>query len=447
MTEAETTALPQKTFLWRKLLPQSLLGRTLLILGLPLVLLQIVSAIIFYDRHWHTISRRFADSTMADIQLILHAHAQTSGDLETGGWLDLARDSLRMQIIQLPDGRLPDRPSIGDQNIIDLLSRGCERIGHPCWINAEGRDNDVEIQLKVDPGIWKVLVHKKRLRSVTTDIFILWMVGSSLILFIIATLFMNGQIRSIRRLAEAADCFGKGINPPHVPESGATEIRIASKAFKQMQSRIKKQIQQRTDMLAGVSHDLGTILTRMKLALAMTEENARIRDLKNDVAEMVQMIDGYLAFARGEGDEKTVTVSLKELITTITQNAKRRNIEIRVVEWADILLPLKEKSIRRAIINLVDNANHYAKTIEIRLRASKDTVEIIIDDDGPGILPERRQDVFKPFYRIDNARNLDSVNVGLGLTIARDNARAHGGDIHLGESPLGGLRATLKLPF
>ncbi len=442
-----TEASQQKTFSSRRLLPRSLLGRALLILGLPLVLLQIVSAIIFYDRHWHTISRRFADSTIADIQLLVHAHQQTSGDLETGGWLNLAQDSLRMQVTQLPHGRLPDRPSVGDQSMIDLLTRGCKRIGHPCWINAEGRDNDVEIQLQVDSGIWKVIVHKKRLRSITTDIFILWMVGSSLILFIIATVFMNGQIRSIRRLAKAADCFGKGIDPPHVPESGATEIRIASKAFKQMRLRIERQIQQRTDMLAGVSHDLGTILTRMKLALAMIEENARIRDLKSDVAEMIQMIDGYLAFARGEGDEKTRTVSLGELIARITQDAQRRGIEIRVVESADILLPLKEKSIRRAVGNLVDNAGHYAKTIEICLKASQGMAEIIIDDDGPGISPERYEDVFKPFYRIDRARNLDSINVGLGLTIARDNTRAHGGDIHLDESPLGGLRATLRLPL
>ncbi len=447
MTEPQTTPNRPKTSVSRKLLPQSLLGRALLILGLPLVLLQIVSAIIFYDRHWNTISRRFADSAIADIQLLLHAHAQPSGNLETAGWLDLARDSLRMQVIQLPSATLPHSPSVGDQNIIDLLIRGCERINRTCWVNAKGRDNDIEIQLNVDDGIWKVIIHKKRLRSVTTDIFILWMVGSSLILFTIATVFMNGQIRSIRRLSQAADRFGKGIDSPHIPESGATEIRIASRAFKQMRQRIKRQIQQRTDMLAGVSHDLGTILTRMKLALAMLEENARIRDLKGDVTEMTQMIDGYLAFARGEGDEETTPVSVKNLITKITQDAQRRNLNIRVVEWADILLPLKEKSIKRAIGNLVDNAGHYAQNIEIRLKTSKDTVSIIIDDDGPGIDPEKRADVFKPFYRIDQSRNLDSVNVGLGLTIARDSAHAHGGDIDLSESPLGGLRAIVRLPF
>jgi len=292
-----------------------------------------------------------------------------------------------------------------------------------------------------------VITARKKLFSTTTYIFLLWMVGSSLVLFAVATIFMRNQVKPIRRLAEAADDFGKGRDVRKFKPEGATEVRQAAIAFIAMRERIQRHITQRTEMLAGVSHDLRTPLTRMKLQLEMASEASGLSDLKDDVSEMEIMLGGYLAFARGEGDENQVLTNLGDFLNVVVSQARRKGGIIDLHVEGEINVPVRPKVFKRCLNNMIDNAMRHAEHVSLRVGKREDFVDIIIDDDGPGIPEESREDVFKPFFRIEGSRNLETGGVGLGLSIARDVVRGHGGDIELDTSPSGGLRARIRLPF
>ena len=268
-----------------------------------------------------------------------------------------------------------------------------------------------------------------------------------MILFGVAVIFMRNQVRPIRRLAAAADEFGKGRDAPRFKPEGATEVRQAASAFISMRDRIQAQITQRTKMLAGVSHDLRTPLTRMKLQLEMAEKPDDMEDLKRDIAEMEHMLEGYLAFARGEGDEQPRSTNISSMLSDVVESAKRKGAEVDLHTEGDIILPVRPNAFKRCIINLVDNADRYATHVSVRAGKRGEAIEVTIDDDGPGIPKDKFEDVFKPFFRLDESRNQVTGGVGLGLTIARDVVRGHGGEISLDVSPLGGLRARLTLPI
>jgi len=274
------------------------------------------------------------------------------------------------------------------------------------------------------------------------------MVGTSLVLVAIAIYFLRRQVGPMRRLAHAAESFGKGIQVIDFKPQGAAEVRQAARAFLLMRERIQRQISQRTEMLAGVSHDLRTPLTRMKLQIAMTPETELVAALKADVADMERMVEGYLAFARGEGSERPVDTDLGALLDEVVDGARRHGAMITMDGDANGLhLTVRRDAIKRALTNLTDNAARHGERIRLAVGRTDDMVEIAIDDDGPGIPAEQRDSVFKPFFRLDSSRNPDTGGVGLGLTIARDVVRNHGGDLVLGESPLGGLRAAARLPL
>jgi two-component system osmolarity sensor histidine kinase EnvZ len=300
-------------------------------------------------------------------------------------------------------------------------------------------------------GVLSVLSPERRLYSFTSYLFIIWMLGSSLVLFSIATLFMRNQIRPIRRLAVAADAFGKGRDISDFRPEGALEVRQAARAFLLMRDRIRRQISQRTEMLAGVSHDLRTPLTRMKLQLAMMPDMAEVEEIKADVAEMQVMIDGYLSFARGDGEEEERQVDLSLLLAEIAGNARREGARLTldpmVTQGDAVILPLRLLSLRRCLTNLIGNAARYGRHVWLSLERRGNFVEILIDDDGPGIPEDQREAVFRPFHRLEPSRNQKTGGVGLGLTIARDIARRHGGDILLRDSPQKGLRAVVRLPL
>jgi two-component system osmolarity sensor histidine kinase EnvZ len=272
------------------------------------------------------------------------------------------------------------------------------------------------------------------------------MVGTSLLLFGIATIFMRNQVRAVRRLAAAVDSFGKGRDVPYFKPQGAAEVRQAAAAFGRMQDRIKSQVGQRTEMLAGVSHDLRTPLTRMKLELAMAKGEG-VAELKEDVADMERMIEGYLAFARGEGSEKTSVTDLVALLEDVVGKLRRDGGQIDLHCAEALSLPLRPMAISRCLTNLIGNAVRYAAHVSVRADRHDDVIDVIVDDDGPGIPPDRRDDAFKAFVRLEGSRNPKTGGVGLGLTIARDVARIHGGDVLLEDSPLGGLRVRLQLPL
>jgi two-component system osmolarity sensor histidine kinase EnvZ len=300
----------------------------------------------------------------------------------------------------------------------------------------------------VHDGVLSVLVPRDRITVSKPDIFILWMVCASLLLMGIAIIFLRNQVRPIERLARAADSFGKGRAVPDFKPYGATEVRRAAQAFITMRERIERHVTQRTEMLAGVSHDIKTPLTRMKLTLAMMPDDADVTSMRDDIAEMEHMLDDYLAFARGEGGEEASLTDLSELVREAATAAERAKptSQISVTAPAHVPVSVKRAGIRRVLANLIDNALKHGSKVAVRLTQDERLVEIAVEDNGPGIPEPRREEAFRPFHRLDEGRNLQSGGSGLGLAIARDIARAHGGDIVLSESPLGGLKATVRLP-
>jgi two-component system osmolarity sensor histidine kinase EnvZ len=268
-----------------------------------------------------------------------------------------------------------------------------------------------------------------------------------MVLFGLAIWFMRRELVPIEHLGVAADALGKGRDVPNFAFSGGTrEVRNAATAFQTMRIRLQRSIQQRTEMLAGVSHDLRTPLTRMKLSLAMLPDSPETKELDDDVADMQRMIEGYLAFARGEGDEDPIPSDLSEILEDVAAGARRDNADISVSCQGDMDVELRPIAIKRCVTNLVSNALRHGNRAEIRAVRGRTSVEITVDDDGPGIPPDRHEDVFRAFVRLDESRNVDTGGSGLGLTIARDIARSHGGDVSLGASPLGGLRVVVRLP-
>jgi two-component system osmolarity sensor histidine kinase EnvZ len=320
----------------------------------------------------------------------------------------------------------------------------------PFWIDTVGESQNVEIRVKRDDAILRFVATRSQTYASNSHIFLLWMVGSSVILLTVAILFLRNQIRPILRLADAADAFGKGrtISEDFKPR-GAREVRQAAIAFLQMRDRIQQHVEQRTTMLAGVSHDLRTVLTRFKLELALLDDTPETRALSTDVDEMQHMLEDYLAFSKGDGGEEAKPTDLPELLEEIVDDASiyAATIDLKVRKSkGNIVLPLKRQALKRAITNLVTNAARFGDHIIIRVAPEGQWVRIEVDDNGPGIPESERENVFRPFYRLDHARNQDEGNSGLGLAIARDIAKSHGGEIALGQSSMGGLRAIISLP-
>ncbi len=432
--------------LLKRYLPHKLFGRSVLIIITPLILLQVVSAFVFYQSHWQKVSDRLADGVAGDIAAIVELVGQ-AGDDEARNQLSQMAAVMGLSVRFL-DGEIlsseAQQPTIIDSDLIDSLH---EVLTNPFKVDSESVDKNVVVSVQLAAGVVEVTVNRKRLFTSTTYVFVIWMVGTSLILFGVAAIFMRNQVRPIRRLAIAADQFGKGRDAPAFKPEGATEVRQAAAAFLAMRDRIQRQITQRTEMLAGVSHDLRTPLTRMKLQLEMLGKAKGVDHLKEDVAEMEKMVEAYLAFARGEGDEMPAPTDLSKVLDEIVGQARRKGAVIDLHTEGEIVVPVRPNAFKRCVMNLVENADRYAEHVSVRAGRRGETVEITVDDDGPGIPADKREEAFRPFFRIENSRNQATGGVGLGLTIARDVIRGHGGDIALMDSPAGGLRARLVLPI
>jgi two-component system, OmpR family, osmolarity sensor histidine kinase EnvZ len=434
---------------FKRLLPRSLFGRSLIIIILPLVLAQLIATWVFYDRHWDTVQRRLATSVAGDIALTLDAMRYADNPGELDALFTHATDSTELYYLLRPGESLPRDVRISGGSRIEeqLAAALAERVRRPFQIDADFDPRDILISIELRDGVVQVAAPRKRLFTPTTYIFVLWMAGSSLVLLAVASIFMRNQVRALRRLAAAAESFGKGRDVPNFKLEGATEVRQAATAFLKMRDRIQRQITQRTEMLAGVSHDLRTPLTRMRLALEfLPGEGPAVEELKTDVAAMERMVQGYLDFARGEGTEQPRDVDLAALIEEAAAAARREGVEISLALPERCLLPLRPDATRRCIANLLSNARRYGSHIWVTALAVGDGVDMLVDDDGPGIPSAQREAVFRPFYRLDASRNPATGGVGLGLTIARDVARGHGGELTLEDSPQGGLRVRLHLP-
>jgi two-component system osmolarity sensor histidine kinase EnvZ len=434
----------------KRFLPRTLLGRSLLIIVSPLILLQVITTYAFYQSHWELVIRRLSSGVAGDVAMAVDLFQQYPDEPDRRRLLWLMRANMDLKVSFAAGQLLPSKPPPKGNELLDVWLRNAliERVGRPFHIDwTIGTDpREIHVRIQLPEGVLLVIASRERLFNTRTYIFILWMVGSSLILFAVAMLFMRNQVRPLRRLAQASDSFGKGRDIPGFKPEGATEVRQAGAAFNLMRGRIRRQIQQRTEMLAGVSHDLRTPLTRMKLQLAMLGDGPEVNDLKSDVAEMERMIGGYLAFARGAGEEEAVDTELSRLLGEVVGNARRDGAVVDLHTEGRIMLPLRPEAFRRCLGNLIANATRYGRHVWVQAARRGESVQITIDDDGPGVPPTQRDDVFKPFYRIDQSRNPETGGVGLGLTIARDVVHRHGGEIALDDSPYGGLRVRLGLP-
>jgi two-component system osmolarity sensor histidine kinase EnvZ len=434
---------------WFKgLMPTGLYARSLLIIIVPMVILQSVVAFVFMERHWNTVTRRLSAAVTQDIAALIEIYKAYPQDAEKTQIRRIAADRLGLQVDFLP---VNEMPPIGPKPFFSLLDQALseeirKQIGRPFWIDTVGKSALVEVRIQLDDAVMRVFARRSAAYASNSEIFLLWMVGTSLVLLTVAILFLRNQIRPILRLSEAVESFGKGREVPNFRPRGAREVRRAASAFIEMKARVERTIDQRTTMLAGVSHDLRTVLTRFKLELALIDDSPEAEAMKRDVDEMGRMLEAYIAFARGDAGEQAAPTDMEAFLSELKADAERHGHATTIVFHGYPVVTVRPHAFKRCLANLVSNAARHGSTIAITGDRDHRWLTVTVDDDGPGIPPHLREDVFKPFLRLDDARNQDEGGTGLGLAIARDIARSHGGDIILGDSPLGGLRATVRVP-
>ncbi|MBF86508.1 MAG: two-component sensor histidine kinase [Pelagibacterales bacterium] len=435
----------------RDIMPKSLFGRSLFIVGLPLVFLQVLLAYFFFERHWEDVGRRLVLSVAGEIALITDEIISSDGNLEKENLTIKNAQKYFGANITIIKNKLLSAEELNHPNLSRLdkaLNKSLkERIDKPHTFNTTNNKNRVNIMVQLPKDVLSVNISKKRLYSSTTYIFIAVMISFSFILLVIAIYFLRRQISPLKQLSTAADAFGKGDTFYPLKPRGADEVRHLTHAFLNMRERIRLHIEQRTAMLAGVSHDLRTPLTRMKLQIEMLDQKEAKNGLSIDVDQMEQMIEEYLSFIKEKETDIIVNIDLAKMLGDIILDAQRNNDKIipKFIESVDA--KVRKSDLRRAITNLTSNACRESNTVEISLLKKDKYAEVIVDDDGPGIKKEDYSNVFKAFYRTDSSRNLSTGGIGLGLTISRDIARSHGGEIKLEKSPLGGLRAVLSIPI
>lgn len=443
------TGFRRYTRWFRKKIPTGLYARSLLIIIVPMVLLQSVVAFVFMERHWQTVTQRLSTAVTRDIAAIvdiIDTYPQTDNYDEI---TRIARDKLNLNMSVENEATLPPpRPkpffSILDQILSDELTK---QVQLPFWIDTVGDSNLVEIRIQIEDKVLKIFARRSQAYASNTHIFLLWMVGTSLVLLLISILFLRGQIKPILRLADAAESFGKGQRMPEdFRPRGADEVRRAGLAFIRMRERIEKQMDQRTAMLSGVSHDLRTILTRFRLQLALLGDDEEVKNLDQDVKDMQSMLEGYLAFAKGEAEEDFGSIDLNVIINKLEKGGKLLDKKITTSISGISRADVRPNAFNRIVNNLFSNACRHGDEISVSVRCDANWLVVTVEDNGPGIPLQSREDVFRPFFRLDEARNQDEQGTGLGLSIARDIARSHGGDVLLSDSPMGGLKATLRVP-
>lgn len=439
----------------RRRLPTSLFGRSLLIIVLPVALMQIAVTYVFFDAHWQTVTSRLSEGLAGDIAWAVESYAEDPRPESFARLSHRAEESMGLSVALQPGRALPARrrdPPAPFKPFFAPIDRSLEqalsdRLDAPFWFDTTRYPAYVDIRVAVPGGVMRILAPRDRAFATQGHIFVLWMTVATVLLTAVAILFIRNQVRAIERLANAAEAFGRGADQPSFKPQGAKEVRRAARAFLDMRARIQRHIDQRTALLASVSHDLRTPLTRLKLALALSEPTRATAEMKRDLSEMEHMIDEYLAFARGEGGEALEPAPLRRLIDEVSEGAVRAGAQVKVTADPELTATVRPNALKRALANLVMNAAAHGERVEVAARRrAQGGVEIVVDDDGPGIPAEQYEEAFKAFARLDESRNQNTKGVGLGLAIARDVARGHGGDITLDRSPLGGLRAVVRLP-
>ena len=430
--------------IFKKLIPSSLLGRSIIIIFVPIIILVTVTSIIFYQTSWNIISKRLTQSVVADISVIVKLINQ---DLKYEA-IRIAKEDFKMDIkIKSNTDLIPLSVQKERGILAKRLKQSLEDLKIPFYYDLSNIDKGVIITIQPNNDLLIINVNKDRLYSESAFVFLLWMIFASLILLFFSYFFMNKQIRPLKRLAIIAETFGRGLDAPELKSSGASEIKQTTNAFNRMRTRIRRFLKQRTDMLAGVSHDLRTPLTRMKLQLSLLKDEKAKNELELDIKEMTAMLDSYVSFVKSETPEPIEQISINNILKENIKNIDdlKCNIsfeEINIIETSGRPIQLK-----RAFQNILDNSIRYADTINIEISINDQGCLVIIEDNGPGIPDKNFEDVFKPFFTLDPSRNKLKGESGLGLSIARDIIRSHGGEIKLEKAKIGGLKSSILLPI
>lgn len=448
--------LPEKAeeglrYLRLKFLPKTLFFRTMLLIFIPLIVVQVVSVVMFFDGSWSRMGRRLSDNLTSDMSFIMEQVNRNPSRLKEMQALSSQKFGMEFEYYSNQDKlKAISKVRKANRMIVGYLEESLEKAFPKAEINIfEGKaDKDLVFMIDSDQGLYRFLTTRKKIFSTSIFMFVVWMVGTSILLFLVAVLFLRIQVRSIAELAQVAEDFGKGIDNKDFKPYGSSEVRKAALAFIKMKERIQRQISERTQMLAGVSHDLRTPLTRMKLQAAMMPDGDDKKDFLSDIDEMEKMLDGYLSFVSGEGGEKSSFVDVNEMILSIINKFRNKKALIRYSTNDQVsAIQGREQALKRALTNVISNAFRYGKTIAVKLESNDKKLMIAIEDDGPGIPKDKREDVFKAFYRLENSRNKETGGVGLGLSIAKDVITSHGGTIELDDSSLGGLKVLVSIPL
>lgn len=427
-------------------LPKSLFGRALLIIMLPIAIMQIIVAYIFFDTYWEAVTASLSDSVAADVSVAHELYLLDPSESRAELLDDMLRPNVQLSIKLEPGDALPPYPRNAFFSSLDRTLRGAltKNIQSPFWFDTTRYPHHIDIRLAVDEGVLRFIVPRERVFAPTGFVFLFWLILTTVLLSLVSILFILNQARPIVKLANAAENFGKGRGIGKYSPSGASEVRLAGKAFLEMRERILRHVEQRTSFLAGVSHDLRTPLTRLKLHLSLAEDNTETQAAKRDLKDMELMLDGYLDFARDTSREAMKRVNIGSMISSLLTS--HHSPKPKLSRSGKLTLNVREIAIKRAIANLLDNATSYGDKVKITITGQEESLSIIIDDNGPGIAEKDREEALKPFNRIDAARNQNKKGVGLGLSITNDVVQAHGGILQLQDSPLGGLRCQITLP-
>ena len=429
--------------IYKKLIPSSLLGRSIIIIFVPIIILVILTAFVFYQTSWNIISKRLTQSVVADINVIVKLFDQ---DLKLNA-IQIAKDDFKMDIDIIAKKNLDPFSFQAESGILSKrLNQALEELDKPFFYDVSNIDKGAKIAILLDNNFLIINVNKDRLYSESAFVFLLWMIFASLILLFFSYFFMSKQIRPLKRLSIIAETFGRGLDAPELKSTGASEIKQTAIAFNQMRTRIRRFLKQRTDMLAGVSHDLRTPLTRMKLQVSLLKDEKAKKEFELDIKEMTAMLDSYVSFVRSEAPEPIEHISINEILNDNIKKIDNENLKIEFKQLNVVETSGRPIQLKRAFQNILDNSKRYSDKILIEISKDDKGCLINIDDNGPGIPGKNYEDVFKPFFTLDPSRNKLKGESGLGLSITRDIIRSHGGDIKLEKSKLGGLRSKILLP-
>ena len=433
----------------RKIFPRTLLFRSLLIVIAPIILIQIVIGGVFFDSIWYKTNRGLVRSVANEINTFLALYPEFKQKNKTNELINIYEDksgliiSIKKETQQLPSTETVKWYSLYDKIVLEEFS---DKIKNPYWHNVRFDSSFVQVLVLQNKNeVIQFLVPKSKIRSTSGRIFALWITVPSLIFLFISIIFLRNQIRPIVLLSQAAERFGKGQFDSDFKVSGALEIRQASYEFERMKRRILKHISQRTAMLSGISHDLKTPLTRLKLQIELLNKNQKLNSLKEEITEMEKMINEYLDFASNQYSQPVEKFNIIQLIQNLIDKSFKKNIKIKSPN--NLIFSGRKNLIRRCIANIINNSQKYSENILITCKKIKKTIQITIDDDGPGIADEHKEKVFRPFYRVDKSSSLKDSNVGLGLSIVEDIVNSHGGTVKLLNNPKNkGLRVSLSFP-